>query len=116
MSLGWYDYDGNPVSSEEWERMFQDFDRRQVAFTKVSDTMEVSTVWLGLDHRMPSPLFDGPGAPLIFETMIFARADEDLDTRCWRWSNKDAALAGHDQAVALARDAIGVRRKSRERS
>ena len=101
--IGWFDFDGNPVSIEEWDRLFQDLQRRQVARTKVGDA-EVSTVWIGLDHRMPPPL-DPPGPPLIFETMIFA-GDEELDGYCWRWPNKDAALAGHDQAVALARERV----------
>jgi hypothetical protein len=99
----WFDYDGNPITIEEWDRLFRDFERRQVARTELGD-VSVSTVWLGLDHRMPPPL-SKPGPPLIFETMIFGGGD-DLDEHCWRWPNQHAALAGHDQAVALVRDAV----------
>jgi hypothetical protein len=53
-------------------------------------------VWIGIDYRMR------PGPPLIFETMIFGGP---LDQTQWRWPSEEAALAGHDQAVALVRDA-----------
>jgi hypothetical protein len=106
--LGYFDFEGEAITREEWGRLFEDFDRRQVARTELPG-MSVSTVWVGLDHRLPEPL-DEPGPPLIFETMIFAADDEELDQTCWRYPNKDAALAGHDQAVALARDRQEVKR------
>ena len=105
----WYDFDGNPITIEEWDRLFHDFERRQVAYTELG-AVSVSTVWLGLDHRLPPPI-EEPGPPLIFETMIFTGNDDDeLDHSTWRYPNKDAALAGHDQAVALVRDHQAVKR------
>lgn len=102
--MNWYDYDGNPITVAEWERLFRANERRSVARTELPAGVEISTVWIGLDHR-----FGRPGPPLIFETMIFGGGD-DLDGRCWRWPNRHAALAGHDQAVELARDAVARRR------
>lgn len=65
---------------------------RVVKKTKVGD-VEVSTVFLGLDHR-----FGRVGPPILFETMIFGgKADED----CWRYETWEQAAAGHDEAVAL---------------
>ena len=72
---------------------------RVIARTRVGDDVEVSTVWIGLDYSF------GRGAPLIYETMIFGGPH---DERQWRYPNRDAALAGHDQAVALAREAAAL--------
>jgi hypothetical protein len=48
---------------------------------------------------------DGWGAsvPIIFETMVFGGP---LDQEQWRYATKEAALAGHDQAVAAVQDAL----------
>jgi hypothetical protein len=93
-----YDFDGNPISVIEWALLFNDTPGRIVAFDRLAGgDVEVSTVWLGLDQR-----FWGDGPPLIYETMIFGGPHDEEQ---WRWPNRDAALAGHDQAVALARDA-----------
>ena len=64
--------------------------RRVVAKTWVNQ-VEVSTVFLGLDH---SPGGDGP--PLLFETMIFGGANNEAQ---WRYSTWDEAEAGHWSAV-----------------
>jgi hypothetical protein len=64
--------------------------------------VRISTVWLGLNHN-----FSLEGPPLIFETMIFSETgDLEMDEYCWRWSTEVQALAGHDQALALVRDAM----------
>jgi hypothetical protein len=84
-----YDYDGNPISIFEWAELFAQWPERRVSQTDVGD-IEVSTVWLGLDYSF------GMGVPLIYETMVFGG---DLDGDSWRWPNRDAALAGHDQIV-----------------
>ena len=96
----YYDHDGNPIGVWEWVRLFESLDRLIVR-TRVDDDVEVSTVWLGLDYSF------GLGTPLIYETMIFGGEHDEYQ---WRYPNRDAALAGHDQAVALARDAARARR------
>ena len=62
----------------------------------------VSTVWVGLDMAI------GPGAPVIYETMIF---DNDLDDDSnWRevytdrYPDRASAVTGHAAAVLLARN------------
>jgi hypothetical protein len=90
----YYGFDGESITRAEWCLLFAG--DRHVALTRIGDA-EVSTVWLGIDHN-----FGLGGAPLIYETMIFGG---EHDEEQWRWPNRDAALAGHDQAVALARDA-----------
>jgi hypothetical protein len=76
-------------------------DYRRVAFDKVGD-VEVSTVWLGLNHN-----FHDNGPPLIFETMTFTE-DEDNQwfQQCWRWGTETEARAGHEVVVAAVRNII----------
>jgi hypothetical protein len=95
---GAYDYDGEPISLFEWAELFARWPERRVLATDVGD-IEVSTVWLGFDYSFGARL----GVPLIYETMVFGG---DLDNVSWHWPNRDAALAGHDQVVALVRDAV----------
>lgn len=82
-----------PVASIlEWGQWFEKANR-VVAKDKVNG-VEVSTVFLGLDHQW------GDGPPLLFETMIFGGPhDEDQ----WRYSTWDEAVTGHVAALKLAR-------------
>jgi predicted cobalt transporter CbtA len=50
----------------------------------------VSTVWIGIDHR-----FGDDGPPLIFETMVFNRAEGWGELDCERYSTEAEAVAGH---------------------
>ena len=51
--------------------------------------MQISTVFLGLDHAF------GSGPPILWETMIFGGL---LDEFQERYATKAEALAGHQQA------------------
>lgn len=95
-----FDFDGQPISALEWAVLFEDFERRQVADTTIGD-VRISTVWLGLNYR-----FLDDGAPLIFESMVFGG---EFDAHCERYPNWAAALAGHDQLVAMVRSEVMVR-------
>ncbi len=76
----------------EWARWFETADRH-VAKTAVSDEINVSTVFLGLDHSF------GDGPPLLFETMIFGGEHDQYQDRYETWKQ---AETGHEKAVALA--------------
>lgn len=54
--------------------------------------IRVSTVFLGLDHR-----FFEEGAPILFETMVFAGDFSELDMR--RYCIYEEAEAGHKEIV-----------------
>lgn len=54
----------------------------------------VSTVFLGIDHRLGD---EGP--PLIFETMIFGGEHDQWQDRCSTWAE---AVEMHKKACALA--------------
>jgi len=66
----------------EWGRWYETADRH-VAKTTI-DKIEISTVFLGLDHN-----FAENGVPLIFETMTFG-APEEVCLRCSTWEQAEA--------------------------
>jgi hypothetical protein len=83
-----------------WAIWFEDADRR-VGYTQITSHVEVSTIFLGLDHRH---LGDGP--PILFETMVFGGP---LDGDGGRYSSYDDAEVGHRMMVAKVRAAMGQR-------
>ncbi len=89
----YFDRKGRPMELMEWARAVEN--EGKVVGKDIIDGQRVSTVWLGLDHS-----FD-EGPPLIFETMIFGGPH---DQYCDRYSNEEAALAGHNRTVAALRD------------
>lgn len=92
----YFDRAGEPMSLEAWGTRFGDMEYKRVAFDKVGE-VEVSTVWLGLNHRF------NEGPPLIFETMVFGGP---MDQECNRYSTETEALAGHAHMVAVVRGEV----------
>jgi hypothetical protein len=82
-----YDREGNPISIEQWRLLFED-KRYQILKQTQIGTLQVSTIWLGIDHG-----FGHTAEPLIFETMIFGSEEEEQ----WRYASEQEALAHHDQ-------------------
>lgn len=78
------------VDVRDWAVWFETADRT-VAKTDVGE-VTISTVFLGLDHS-----FTDSGLPVLYETMVFGGA---LDEYQWRYSSREAALAGHERVVA----------------
>lgn len=82
-----------PVKNDDvmvWAKKFNTMDRT-VANTKLGG-VEVSTVFLGLNHQ-----FLPTGKPLIFETIIFGGP---LDQDCERYSTWEESEEGHKAMVA----------------
>ena len=100
--MNYYDRQGRRITMKQWMTMWGEGEegKRRVAFTKVGP-YAVSTIYIGLDY-----MFGRGVAPLIFETMIFDDRREHESVECWRYPTEEAALAGHDQAVAWAREAV----------
>jgi hypothetical protein len=96
----YYAPDGTPIDVDEWCRLFElrHQDMSQDSWwrrrTQVTPTVEVSTVWLGLDHQW----LHGP--PLFWETMIFGGEHADGQ---WRYSSRQQALDDHERIVAALR-------------
>lgn len=90
-----YVLDGHEVvpaeNIEAWARWFRDERNRIVAQTNVSDSVWVSTIFLGLDHN-----FWGDGPPVVFETMVFG-GERDGDQR--RYATWAEAELGHMEMV-----------------
>lgn len=98
--IGYFDRDGQPIGPQEFDRLKWDADGRVSDYAFVGrDTVgdvEVSTVWLGLDHAYPGQK-DGP---IIFESMLFG-GDRNYD--CIRYRTLAEARAGHIAAVEALR-------------
>lgn len=88
-----YNRAGEPISFEEWVRLFSPGPYKDMAKTDLPSGVHVSTIWLGLDHG------DGAGPPVIFETMVFPE-DENAERDQERYSTEAEALAGHAAMVA----------------
>ena len=67
---------------------------RKIAFDEIND-VRISTIFLGLDRNY----FDGP--PTLFETMIFGGEHDQYQER---YSTKEEALIGHQEAIALVKN------------
>ena len=102
--LPFYDRAGSRISMDEWARLTGDAEYCRIASDYVGPYW-ISTVWLGLDANLGRF-----GAPLVFETMVFARAERDdpesdglTDFDCQRWATEEQARAGHAEMVTLVR-------------
>jgi len=97
------DANGHPKAVDdplEWARWFEKADRR-VALTELAHC-RVSTVFLGVDHS-----WRAYGPPVLWETMAFASGDwTDMEREGVfnRYTSLEAAKAGHEDAVRIARE------------
>lgn len=88
-----------------WSKWMEKGDRR-VANDLVAPGVEVSTVFLGLDHNY----FD-KGPPILFETMVF---DDYEGGEQWRYCTWDEAVAGHKAVVERLRARIAATAAKKE--
>jgi hypothetical protein len=96
---------GRPVLEPDvirWARWFESAPHeRIVAQTELGDgSITVSTVFLGLDHRM-----SGRGRPVLWETMVFNFRGV-LDQQCERYTSREDAERGHATMVSAVRGAL----------
>src|SRR5215467_9018796 len=75
-----------PATAQEWAR-FMESDERIVAQEEIAPGIGISTICLGLNHRM-----FGDGPPLVFETMVFREGEP---AEYLRWTTWDEAMEGH---------------------
>jgi hypothetical protein len=78
---------------EKWGRWHDNIQNRIVA-RHAKGAIDVSTVFLGLDHN-----FMGVGPPILFETMVFGGPHDQDQERYCTW---DEALLGHLRMCNLA--------------
>jgi hypothetical protein len=105
--IWYYDRDGRPLDRMSYYKLAEDMAYKRVEETTIEGLFWVSTVWLGLDHRMV-----GLGPPLIFETMVFPIHDGEpsMGEELWeftrRYSTEAEAHEGHGSTVLLVRYAL----------
>lgn len=79
----------------EWGFFFERIENRRVAHDVIqqpeSDPVQVSTVFMGLDHN-----WSNSGPPILFEPRVFGGP---LDGEMYRYPTWDAAAAGHKLLV-----------------
>lgn len=85
----------------EWAEWFGVADR-QIALTEIAPGIEVSTVFLGLDHG-----FGQSDRPVLFETMTFNDYG-DINGGFGRWCTYEEAEAGHAACVAEVRVGLSL--------
>lgn len=74
-----------------WVEQDKDGSKRRVAWDKVSDDIQVSTVFLGMNHGYN-------GSLLLFETMVFGG---EFDNEQERYATYEEAEAGHQKWLSL---------------
>ena len=96
-----FDRNGKPVGLWEWGELRQDEEYVQVAFFE-DERIQISTVWRGINT------YPGLGAPIIFETMTFAKQEvlEEWDRCCWGWRTLEEAKAAHAVLISCYMDGI----------
>ena len=94
------DADGQPVKADlmTWAKWFKTAERH-VAKDSIGQPegtdIDISTVFLGLDHR-----FSNTGEPVLWETMIFGGPHDGYQDR---YTSRADADAGHAKAVRIVK-------------
>lgn len=97
----WYKLDRNkkpipveyPVQDPRYLEYMKWLDKTRVVKKTPIGGMEVSTVFLGLDHGFNSE------KPVLWETMIFGEGrGEDWEFQ-WRYTSHEEAIQGHNDVV-----------------
>ena len=87
------DHAVEPCQFWEWVAFMETPGADRVAADEMGD-IRVSTVFMGLNYSI------GDGPPRVFETMIFGGVHNHYQRRYSTW---DEAVAGHAEALALAK-------------
>lgn len=107
------DRQGRVIGMIEWSRLMNDLLYKRVGLTYLHH-VQVSTVWLGLDHSYRS-------APHYYETMVFVcrQRDEHAPWAYWRdrYETEAEATIGHKRVVNKIRSrgvaSLGTRAEER---
>jgi hypothetical protein len=87
-----------------WSQWMGENDTR-VKISQVNESIEVSTVFLGIAHG-----FENSKIPILFESMVFS--DDNHDNYCVRYATWDDAEKGHDNIVNLLNNEVDSAKKS----
>lgn len=90
MRAPYYDKAGKPIDMWRWAALFEQPGYKRIAQHKYRN-IEVSTVWLGVDHG-----FGYSDQPIIFETMVFRNGrGHEMN----RYYTEAEAIEGHRDMV-----------------
>lgn len=92
MASLYYDREGRPIALMEFARLLEDPAYKRVAEDTLPDGRWLSTVWLGIDHRLRDA-----GLPVIFETMLFESRERLNETRMLRACTEAEARRNHER-------------------
>lgn len=90
----------------DFDRWFSDPKNRRIAVFQPTNKVEVSTVFLSLDHSFTD------GAPVLFETMVFGGQLDGYQIRTRTW---DQAMNQHFSTCALVCGSIRQRLRKRKK-
>lgn len=93
----YFDREGKQIDIHMFSTLLADDGYKRVAQNTLKG-LNVSTVWLGLDHGFGNKELD---PPIIFETMVFGG---DHTEPQWRYATEDAALENHAKIVKAIQD------------
>lgn len=99
--MDFYDRAGLVITLDQWRELLGVADYVRVALDTIGDGIEVSTIWLGMDHGFAT-LFDKDAAPIVFETMVFDEhgVRHDLNALFMqRYATEGEAILGHKETV-----------------
>jgi hypothetical protein len=98
----WYGLDGQPISIEQASQLLASPERilAKTLLTTGRDPVEVSTVFLVLDHGLGDD-----SVPVLWETMTFGGPDDGAQRR---YTSREAAIAGHYEQLTVSRAALDV--------
>lgn len=88
MLLEYFDRENNPITNEQWMKLFEDNEYRFVKRTNLHDGTEISTIWLGLVHG------SSPEGPLVFETIVSHNGSNEEEM--YRYATEQRALEHHE--------------------
>lgn len=92
-----------PVTLLEWAKWLDsDLGKSRLLWSDAFGKIRVSTVFLGMDHRLHSL-----GLPILWETMVFGICNDDGDVYQERYTSKEAAQKGHQDAVEWTKKFMG---------
>lgn len=93
-----FDRSGNSITLAEWSTLFQCNEYKIVKQEPINDEVNVSTVWLGLNHSFI------PTVKMIFETLVFGLGD-GLE-QMHRYGTIEEAQVGHRVVVSMLHDQL----------
>jgi hypothetical protein len=104
MPLFYKEVNDVPQPVDNINQYLEDTGSRRVAFTNITSTISVSTVFLGINHN-----FDD-GTPILYESLV-QDTHEPMDNEIMvRYETRQQAIDGHDKLCEKMKMQVRVRK------